>query len=212
MILAFLLSKVLYILKNIIHSIMKNIITSDQLDHIHSTCEKYGIKNYTINPDGSIDVKGNVKFECRSLNELGRLPLRFNKVTGIFSCYLNALTTLDGAPSYVGKSFICYHNNLSNLKGGPKYVGGRFDCAGNPLTTLAYLPEVVKGWIICFNASTRHPNMLPKVYNKLRLGLKKPEKDIFFKYMHKYEVYDQNGELDLEMYNALIEDIQEGLR
>jgi hypothetical protein len=128
----------------------------------------------------------------------------------MFTCNRIGLTTLEGAPSYVGKSFSCHSNKLTDLKGGPKYVGARFDCSSNPLTTLAYFPEEVKGWVICFN--TWHPNMLPKVYNKLRLGLKKPQKDIFFKYMHKYEVYDQNGELDLEMYNALIDDIQDGLR
>jgi hypothetical protein len=193
---------------------MKNIITSDQFDHIHNTCKKYDITNYTINPDGSIDVKGNVEFEMGTLSELGRLPLRFNKVSGLFTCSHNGLTTLDGAPSYVGKSFSCYRNNISNLKGGPKYVGARFDCSDNDLTTLAYFPEVVKGWVICFNTpgGSTKPNMLPKVYNKLRLGLKKPQKDLFFKFMHKYEVYDQNGELDEEMFNALIEDINDGLR
>lgn len=191
---------------------MKNILTQDQITHIEELCDQYGIRNYCINNDGTIDVKGNVEFGCGTLNDLGRFPLRFNKVTGMFTCIRNDLTTLEGAPSYVGKSFSCYCNNLSNLKGGPKYVGARFDCAANPLTTLAYLPEVVKGWVICFNTSTTQPNMLPKIYNKLRLGLKKPEKDIFFKFMHKYEVYDHNGELDLEMYNALIEDIKEGLR
>ncbi len=192
---------------------MKNIITSDQFDHIHSTCDKYDIKDYTINPDGSIDVKGNVEFGYRSLNNLGRLPLQFNKVTGWFVCCRNGLTTLEGAPSYVGKSFSCHSNNLTDLKGGPKYVGARFDCSSNPLTTLAYFPEEVKGWVICFDGGSGNtPNMLPKIYNKLRLGLKKPGKDIFFKFMHKYDVYDQNGELDEEMFNALIEDIKDGLR
>ena len=32
-------------------------MTNKQIDKI---CRDYNIKNYTINPDGSIDVKGNV--------------------------------------------------------------------------------------------------------------------------------------------------------
>jgi len=30
------------------------------VDNIYRICEEYGIKNYTINPDGSIDVDGDV--------------------------------------------------------------------------------------------------------------------------------------------------------
>ena len=37
----------------------KNQIMTNQ--EIHDICKKYGIQNYTINPDGSIDVNGNVE-------------------------------------------------------------------------------------------------------------------------------------------------------
>ena len=58
-------------------------------------CKKYGIKNYIINPDGSIDVDGDVYLN----NErLVRLPLTFNIVSGSFYCYNNELTTLKGSP------------------------------------------------------------------------------------------------------------------
>lgn len=33
---------------------------TDSKKDIHSICKKYGIKNYSINEDGSIDVDGNV--------------------------------------------------------------------------------------------------------------------------------------------------------
>ena len=42
-------------------------------------CKKYGITNYTINGDGSIDVNGNVNLIGYGLTEL---PLRFNRVGG----------------------------------------------------------------------------------------------------------------------------------
>ena len=39
---------------------------------IHDICKKYKIKNYIINPDGSIDVDGNVNI---SYMELTKIPI-----------------------------------------------------------------------------------------------------------------------------------------
>ena len=74
-------------------------------------CEKYKITNYTINPDGSIDVLGDVYLCGKNLTEL---PLRFNKVTGCFDCGDNKLTTLKGSPKWVGGYFNCSSNQLTN--------------------------------------------------------------------------------------------------
>ena len=61
-------------------------------------CEKYGIENYTVNPDGSIDVYGSVDlYDCN----ITELPLRFNKVTGSFDCGNNNLTSLKGCPRWI---------------------------------------------------------------------------------------------------------------
>ena len=94
-------------------------------------CEKYNIKNYTINPDGSIDVNGRVDL---SFYELTELPLRFNKVTGSFNCDYNRLTSLKGCPIWIGGSFNCIGNKLTSLEFSPDYVGGDFNCRWNKLT------------------------------------------------------------------------------
>ena len=73
-------------------------------------CKRYNITNYTINDDGSIDVVGNVNLCGRDLIEL---PLRFNKVSGNFCCYVNKLTTLKGSPKWVGDGFFCFENNIN---------------------------------------------------------------------------------------------------
>ncbi len=86
---------------------------------IHELCEKYNIRKYSINNDGSIDVGGNVNLDSKSLTEL---PLRFNKVKGYFNCESNLLTTLKGAPVVVGGGFNCCHNMLSSLEFGPREV------------------------------------------------------------------------------------------
>ena len=46
--------------------------------NIDEICKKYGIRDYIINDDGSIDVNGSVDFRNYNLTEL---PLNFNKVT-----------------------------------------------------------------------------------------------------------------------------------
>ena len=58
---------------------------------IRIKCFKYGIINYTINKDFSIDVNENVNLSNRGLK---KLPLKFNKVNGYFDCSRNNLTSL----------------------------------------------------------------------------------------------------------------------
>ena len=111
-------------------------------DQIVQLCKKYNIQNYSINPDLSIDVEGNVYLDRLQLSSL---PLRFSRVGGDFNCYSNQLTTLEGGPREVGGHFVCFSNRLTTLEGGPREVGGYFDCSSNRLTTLDGGPREVIG-------------------------------------------------------------------
>ncbi len=111
-------------------------------------CEKYNIKNYTINSDGSIDVDGDVNL---SIYGLTKLPLKFNNIYGNFNCHNNNLTNLLGSPNYVYGNFHCHKNNLTSLKGGPDYVDGSFYCTFNKLTSLVGSPNIVNLTFKCFN-------------------------------------------------------------
>jgi len=113
---------------------MKYLKLFENFDDIHTICEEYGIKNYTINGDGSIDVDGSV-YLC-NYEGLTKLPLKFNNVSGHFNCGHNNLTTLEGGPKSVGGHFLCYNNKLTTLEGSPKSVGS-FWCYYNELTTLS---------------------------------------------------------------------------
>jgi hypothetical protein len=114
---------------------------------IDSICKKYGIKNYTINEDGTVDVDGNVN---ASLN-LSKLPLKFGRVTGNFYCHMSQLTTLEGCPGEVGGDFYCQINQLTTLEGCPKKVGGSFYCNNNQLTSLRGCPKEVVGNFNCYS-------------------------------------------------------------
>ena len=102
-------------------------------EEIHRICNSFEIENYTINPDGSIDVDGYVEL---GVYKLDKIPLKFNNVSGYFNISYNDITSLEGCPKYVGRWFSCNDNNLTSLKGCPNYIGGTFYCGGNPLESL----------------------------------------------------------------------------
>jgi hypothetical protein len=110
-------------------------------------CEKYYIRNYTINDDLSIDVDDDVVITYRGLEYL---PLRFNHVSGYFDCSNNKLKSLEGGPQTVDGRFGCYNNKLKSLKGCPQTVGGNFSCAYNELKTLEGGPQTVDGNFMCY--------------------------------------------------------------
>ena len=107
------------------------------IGNIPSICKIYGIKNYTINEDRSIDVNGTVYLDSRNFKEL---PLKFRNVTGNFNCANNGLTSLEGCPKSVGGGFYCYSNQLTSLEGCPKLVGEHFFCFHNKIATFEHLP------------------------------------------------------------------------
>ena len=113
---------------------------------IKEICIRYKIKNYTINPDGSIDVDDNVNLSFMGLSEL---PLKFNKVFGSFDCVNNKLTTLKGSPKHVGGWFDCSNNRLTTLKHCPDYIHNFFYCKYNKLEYLDYLPHHYGSSIVC---------------------------------------------------------------
>jgi hypothetical protein len=118
----------------------------EDFNEIDDICEKYGIENYTINPDGTVDVDGDVYLYGKKLK---KLPIKFGKVSGWFDCSYNKLATLEGAPKVVGGNFYCNRNQLTTLEGSPKEVGGGFDCSNNKLTSLDGSPKEVGGGFYC---------------------------------------------------------------
>lgn len=119
-------------------------------------CYKYGIKNYTINSDGTIDVNGNVDLSMITGDvRIWQLPLVFGEVSGDFDINGNTgmihyLRTLKGCPQTVGGGFYCRDQRLKSLEFCPKIVKGRFDCSGNNIRTFEFFPKSV-GQFRCWN-------------------------------------------------------------
>ena len=97
---------------------------------IKSWCEEMGIKNYTINSKGEIDVDGCVNLMQRHIKSFKELPYKFGKVTGSFTISANEeLTSLKNCPDEVGGYFSCYYcSKIFSLEGCPKKVGKFFNC------------------------------------------------------------------------------------
>jgi hypothetical protein len=189
-------------------------------ESIDSICKKYGIKNYTINSDGTVDVNGNVNLSnCR----LQEIPLKFGYVSGNFYCGTNKLTTLKGAPREVGGSFGCGTNELTSLEGapirvdgyfdccdnkivslqgGPKEVGGDFDCDFNELTTLIGAPEDVGGDFYC----VENPALPQEIWDN-RDYINK-----IVKYQYDYNIWRRDGSLDKYRFSDMMKEILEEQR
>jgi hypothetical protein len=123
----------------------KNFIKESKED-IDSICKKFGIRNYTINEDSTIDVDGDVDLYNKRLT---KLPLKFRKVSGGFYCFNNQLKSLEGSPLSVGRYFSCFNNQLKSLEGAPLSVGGYFNCISNQLKSLSGSPLSVGGNFYC---------------------------------------------------------------
>ena len=96
----------------------------ESFKNIDKICKQYDIYDYTINPDGSIDVNDDVDLCFKNLI---KLPLKFNKV-GWFDCSDNNLISLKGSPKEVSVFFDCSNNNLITLEGSPIEINGSFYC------------------------------------------------------------------------------------
>ena len=95
--------------------------------------------------DGVYNVFGNAHL----IKDVDKLPFKFGKVSGIFKCSYNNLTSLEGCPNFVGGNFHCESNNLTSLKGCPSWVGGNFLCMYNKLTSIEGFPKIINGATLC---------------------------------------------------------------
>jgi len=185
---------------------MKNLISKEEKDQIDLICEEFGIKNYSINSDGSIDVKGDVNLADSGLIVI---PVKFNNVSGVFRCDSNGLKSLVGSPKNVGGDFDCEDNMLTSLVGCPAYVGGYFDITYNVLTsTYAGDTDIeVSGIIRCISDVTSvNSNHLPQQLVD-NLGHIK----LILKYQRPFMIWNEDLTLNEENFNDLIAEIKEGL-
>lgn len=144
--------------------------TEDEVDLI---CRNLRLKNYRIERDLSVSVKGPVNLKGLKLK---KLPILFNTVTRDFDCSDNVLISLEGAPKKIGGRFICNNNNLISLENSPKIVSQSFICNNNMLITLRGCPKEIGGDFNCEHNNLKSLEYGPRKiignyfcsYNKLK--------------------------------------------
>ena len=89
---------------------------------------RWGIRNYTINDKGEIDVDDCIEFEFKKNNNFKELPYKFGEVKGYFSLDgCKNLISLKNCPTKIGNSFYCNDcSQLVSLEGCPKEVDENF--------------------------------------------------------------------------------------
>lgn len=96
---------------------------------IHLWLFLYGVRNYTINKDNTVDVDGNVYLMFSTF--LFFIPIQFNEVNGNFSVAYSNLFSLRGCPKIVNGNFDCSYTCISSLNGGPEFVVQKYECGYN---------------------------------------------------------------------------------
>ena len=129
---------------------------------IRAWLEEHGIKNYTINTQGEIDINGDIKITYKNIKEFPYF-IQFGTIKGNFDCKHNNLISLKGAPREVKGTFDCACNDLTSLEGAPEKVGGSFDCAHNYITSLEGAPDKIKGYFDCGCNEIKDLKGAPKV-------------------------------------------------
>jgi hypothetical protein len=175
--------------------------SNSQIDTI---CEKYKIKNYTINSDNSVDVDRYVNLYNKRLESI---PLNFNIVNGYFVCGWNYLTSLKGCPVRVGDYFSCYNNQLTSLQYSPQYMeNGDFSCGWNKIESLQYCTELIRSNFYCgYNKLTsleHHPSVYGRFYcsnNQINTfeNFYYYKEDVYFDGNPIYDIYELFNDMKL---------------
>ena len=129
---------------------------------VRAWLEEHGIKNYTINTQGEIDINGDIKITYKNIKEFPYF-IQFGTIKGNFDCKHNNLISLKGAPREVKGTFDCACNDLTSLEWAPAKVGGSFDCAHNYITSLEGAPDKIKGYFDCGCNEIKDLKGAPKV-------------------------------------------------
>ena len=151
----------------------KFLTNHDEVEHFMLNCVSRAVfsgrlvpherSKFTINPDGSVDVDGNVFLYPEFMGNLTRLPIKFRNVTKTFIISgISNLTTLEGSPDTCKDFFVTWKRDLyfksdpktcpkklKDLRGGPKYVSGDYSVEDIPITSLEGAPEHCGNSFIC---------------------------------------------------------------
>lgn len=121
-------------------------------EDIKAWLKKHKISYATLVKDATygyaVNVRGSVFLDGKGLEVL---PVKFNKVIGVFCINNNKLTSLEGSPQEVLGPFECNENNLTSLEHCPESIWGKLDAADNDIQNLEFIPKKVNQYVMLDN-------------------------------------------------------------
>ena len=100
-------------------------------DYLHNVC---GVKEFTVNPDGSINViriRGKANGDVMLFkSQETELAVRFERVDGNFYCCYSKLNSMKNFPRFVGGNLDISFTDIHSLEGMPDYIDKDFVCTG----------------------------------------------------------------------------------
>ena len=108
---------------------------------------QYGIKNYYINDDLTVDVDGDLN---TSTLAQCLIDVKFGTINGDFDCSRLGLKSLINCPIVVKGDYKISHNRLVRLEGIAEYIGGDLWIQNNYLNELNFYNSNIIGEIYCW--------------------------------------------------------------
>lgn len=172
-------------------------------------CRKYGIENYTINKDNSINVQGDLYLRGYSFK---KLPIKFNSISGNFDCSNNQLTSFENFPKEVGRSLYVNNNKIESLTGLPMvsiFRRGIIDISHNNIKSFEGITS------ICGSIHIEH-NPISKIWsyilsgrrdkNKPRSFIPDQELNELIELINEYD-FIRGDEIILDRFNEFLSDV-----
>jgi len=179
-----------------LHEVAKQL---DPHAKIKKWLDKHNIQNYTIRPDGVVDVDGDAILTRRAMSSIFTLPVQFGIVDGNFDCSESQLTSLKGCPYHVGRGFNCYGTKITSLEYAPQYIGSRFVCFETRITSLTGIDKIVKhiGGTVWYNEKSTHilGLLLIKGITRIDIDNGGPIDEIMNKYVGTGDILSAQDEL-----------------
>jgi hypothetical protein len=119
--------------------------------------------NYTIHDDLSVSVSDDVYISSNSVSNM--IYVKFNTVSGDFSCSDSPITTLQNVPRIVGGNFVVSGCSIKSLEHSPEVVHGDYYCNNTLVTSLTGISKTINGVFSCENSNLKEIGVIPRTLN-----------------------------------------------
>ena len=186
-------------------------------------------RNLSILPIKFKRIMGDFHIQNNQLATLYGSPIAIGRN---FNCFNNQLTNFTNGPKWVGGDLYAYNNKLAILKGSPHEVAGNYYISGNDkLSNLVGCTLKIGGnfsfddtLVSTFSGDDdiefEGTFFLNKTYHSQLYDMKLPVEIInnrqnmklILKYQRYFFIWNDDQTLNIENFNDLIEEINEGLQ